>query len=398
MRGLARPLLNDSGICRWHSEMTMQMSDVTQRAARKPDRKQPTRTPSAGADQENDEIQRRPFKERDIRIADLDRSMQVRVALTVSAIDEYAERIAAGDDLPPPVVFDVGGRPIVADGHHTVGAREKRGESMVRCKVYAGTASDALRYAARANQKHGVRLTPADKRRIVELLLADEKILDEGWSSRRIAEHCGVSHTFAEAVRKELAGREKPDEATDRPEVRRGLDGKERRLPSRPSAPTGNVASCGAPTETGVGFPPKPDAERCNDEQKPGAPDLYEVALDAMLNHRDLRAACGALGIMELPETGRVKLRAGLPERSLRQIEQKHQEILTELDEQRDAIVAAVGYIEEHNRIAATEAYKKLARRVRQLRHANPRRGFLDLVRRAAHELEMVGRTKGEAR
>ena len=59
----------------------------------------------------------RPVRGEGDQIADLDRSMQVRIGLSMSAVAEYAERIAEGDDFPNPTVFDDAGREILADGY-----------------------------------------------------------------------------------------------------------------------------------------------------------------------------------------------------------------------------------------------------------------------------------------
>src|SRR5690606_39168080 len=106
----------------------------------------------------------------------------------------------------------------------------------LRCEVVGeGTIDEAIWHAAAVNQTHGVRRTNADKRRAVRLALETEIGMEQ--SSRVIAEHVGVSHTFVERLREELAAERQvttvatsdaPEQvatdATSQP--RRGRDGK----------------------------------------------------------------------------------------------------------------------------------------------------------------------------
>ena len=87
-----------------------------------------------------------------------------------------------------------------------------------------GTRLDALKFSLGANQANGLRRTNADKRHCVELALKEFPKL----SDRAIAGMCGVSHPFVSEMRpKQLVT------VTSSP--REGLDGKERRMPTRPA-------------------------------------------------------------------------------------------------------------------------------------------------------------------
>jgi hypothetical protein len=68
--------------------------------------------------------------------------------------------------------------------------------------VHQGTARDALLFALGSNTTHGLRRTPADKRRAVEVMLRDEEWAK--WSDREIARLCDLSHAFVSGVRREL--------------------------------------------------------------------------------------------------------------------------------------------------------------------------------------------------
>ena len=71
----------------------------------------------------------------------------------------------------------------IGDGHHTIDAANHDDRTAIRCKVYEGNLTDAKCYSFReANRYHGVRLTNAQKRSIVEDTLSDRDML------RRIAE------------------------------------------------------------------------------------------------------------------------------------------------------------------------------------------------------------------
>jgi hypothetical protein len=337
------------------------------------------------------EIDFGPFEEREISISDLDRSMQVRVELCTSTVDEYAGRMDDGHSFPKPAVFDDGeGHLILADGYHTVAAHERRHKPKVACKVYRGTKRDAFLYAASANSEHGLPLSVQDKRKLVELFLADEE-LTSSWSSRRIARHCGLSHTFVEQIRKAAAG---PGGERDQSSpTREGLDGKKRKPPKRSKPPTGNAASCDAPAEKG-GDAPNPATGETNGMGKPTAETEFDAALFALYGI-DVSSACRTLGLREPPEVGNVKLPDGTRERCLRKIDAEqhemiveHQERLTELQGRRLEIDDAVARVNAHNQIVDTAAYRNLAKRVRSLRKRYPRRDHFKLVVMAARELE----------
>lgn len=133
----------------------------------------------------------------------LDTATQSRAMLDAGYCRELAEILS---DLPPPVVFFDGQVYWIGDGWHRVTGHKIQSARYVVCEVREGTRRDAILYAVGANAPHdrnGLRRTNADKRRAVELLLADE-----GWAAESnawIAEKCGVSDRFVSRVRKELS-------------------------------------------------------------------------------------------------------------------------------------------------------------------------------------------------
>lgn len=133
----------------------------------------------------------------DIRI---DGGTQARVAISVDAVDDYAEAVTAGVSLPPIVVFHDGAAYWLADGFHRLHANRKIGAVTIDADVRNGTQADAQLFAYGANQAHGLRRTNDDKRKAVLGVLG----LKPDWSDRAVAKHVGVTHPFVAAERRSL--------------------------------------------------------------------------------------------------------------------------------------------------------------------------------------------------
>lgn len=156
----------------------------------------------------------------------IDGQTQPRVEIDEDVVAEYAEDMAAGFPFPPVVVFCEGATAWLADGFHRYHAAKRAGLDRMQALAYGGGATLARWYACGANRTHGLRRTPADKRRAVEMALA----LHPEKSDRAIAEHVGVSNHLVADVRRQLG--EIPVDA------RVGMDGKTRRCPPpRPLPP-----------------------------------------------------------------------------------------------------------------------------------------------------------------
>lgn len=142
---------------------------------------------------------------------------QTRAAIDNKAIEEYRSIYKAkrADGLPPLRVVDTGEELILWDGFHRIAAAEGV-LKFVNVEPKRGTRADAIYLATGANTTHGVRRTDADKRKAVEMALGLERFASA--SSRAVAEHVGVSHSFVEKVRKDLEG--------PAPQERTGMDGK----------------------------------------------------------------------------------------------------------------------------------------------------------------------------
>lgn len=148
---------------------------------------------------------------------ELDTSIQCRAAIDTATVNDYAERMAAGDEFPAVELYGTKSKAWIGDGWHRILAARQLGLEEIRATVHAGGRPDALKHALGANAVHGYRRSNADKRRCVEIALAEFPKL----SSRAVAKLCGVSHVFVEGQRpRELE--------TVTSSKRAGLDGKER--------------------------------------------------------------------------------------------------------------------------------------------------------------------------
>lgn len=128
---------------------------------------------------------------------------QVRVAMSDTKVEEYAELMRDGVVFPAiDVIFD-GSEYWLASGFHRLAAAKVNRAETIRAHVRPGVKRDALLFAAGANRDHGLPMSIADKRRAVSLMLDDPEIAeiltdpdDDTWSARKIAKHIGVSHPF----------------------------------------------------------------------------------------------------------------------------------------------------------------------------------------------------------
>jgi len=162
---------------------------------------------------------------------ELDTSIQCRAAIDYGVVNEYAERMVEGDAFPPVDVFGTTTKCWIGDGwHRTLAARSLEKES-IAVNLHPGGRAEALKCALGANALHGHRRSNADKRRCVEIALAEFPKL----SSRAVAAMCGVSNHMVDDARPAAQLGDSPSS------TRTGLDGKERpatrRVVSEPQEP-----------------------------------------------------------------------------------------------------------------------------------------------------------------
>jgi ParB-like chromosome segregation protein Spo0J len=147
----------------------------------------------------------------------LDLSAQTRAEIDQKAVEDYAELLKAGQALDPGLAFK-DGTLILACGYHRRLAYKQAGHDQMPLKVREGGLLDASRAGIEDNRKHrGVRLTRADQRRALEMVLT----ADPSLSDRMVAELVGGTHPLVADVRRSLeAGVE-----IHHPESRMGRDG-----------------------------------------------------------------------------------------------------------------------------------------------------------------------------
>jgi hypothetical protein len=130
-----------------------------------------------------------------------DPGVQQRVMLDDAAISDYAEALKRGVRLPPVDVLHDGEVYWLACGFHRRKAHMLAQVFDIEANVHPGTRRDAILMAARSNARHGVRLTPADRRKAVMTLLTDPEW--SKWSNREIARRCNVSEFYVRQLRDE---------------------------------------------------------------------------------------------------------------------------------------------------------------------------------------------------
>lgn len=139
-------------------------------------------------------------------------STQPRCALDKRIVERYAEALKDGAVFPPIVVFESAGKQYLADGFHRVEACKLAGIGKIKAEIHEGDERQAVLYAVGTNETHGYNRTNEDKRRAVDMLLADPEW--STWTDREIARQCRVSHTFV-ANRRERAINERAAPAPD---------------------------------------------------------------------------------------------------------------------------------------------------------------------------------------
>jgi hypothetical protein len=130
-----------------------------------------------------------------------DGGTQPRGQLDPEVVAEYAASYQAKASLPPLVVFQDGATHWLVDGFHRLEALRTNGARSAQVEVHRGSQTEAIWYAAGANQQHGLRRTNEDKQRAVVMALDCATKMSPQPSSRQIAEHVGVDHKTVEKYR-----------------------------------------------------------------------------------------------------------------------------------------------------------------------------------------------------
>ena len=139
-----------------------------------------------------------------IRVVDIviDEKNHPRAEVDQQLVAEYAEALREGATFPPIDVFRQGKKFLLADGRHRVEAARQEAKATIQAKVHDGDRRAAILFAVGANAQHGQRRTGADKRKAVQILLADKTWWL--WSDNEIARRCCVSRDLVKDTRAEM--------------------------------------------------------------------------------------------------------------------------------------------------------------------------------------------------
>lgn len=150
------------------------------------------------------------FNTKSVKLSDIaiDGGTQQREKINEEIVAEYAEAMKCGAKFTPVTLFFDGVQYWLADGFHRYHASKEAGMLDILADIREGTKRDARLFSASANGTHGMRLSNADKRRSVLVLLLDKEWTQ--WTNRDISKHCHVSPAMVDKLRKEIEGTEKP--------------------------------------------------------------------------------------------------------------------------------------------------------------------------------------------
>lgn len=136
-----------------------------------------------------------------------DGGTQPRKALDLDVVEEYASNIDLaksrlqgrmidknGFAFAPVAVYYDGETHWLVDGFHRLNAAKDSGLDHLEANIFQGTLREARLHSYGVNADHGKRRTNEDKVRAVDAMLRDEEWV--GWSNRKIARACRVSHTM----------------------------------------------------------------------------------------------------------------------------------------------------------------------------------------------------------
>jgi ParB-like nuclease domain len=124
--------------------------------------------------------------------------------------------------MPPIIVFQPTMQ--VIDGMHRLTAARRRHQETIAVRFFNGTVDEAFVLAVEANIKHGLPLTPKDRKAAAARILR----MFPDWSDRRIAATAGLSHHTVGDLRRDLSTGQ-----IAQINRRLGRDGRTRSIPAR---------------------------------------------------------------------------------------------------------------------------------------------------------------------
>ena len=129
----------------------------------------------------------------------IDADTQNRLKINEEVVEDYTQLIVDNDGEWPFAAVDVfhdGNEYLVADGFHRTLAAHRAKLPKIPCNIHKGTATDARIFGMKANDRHGLRMSRADKRGCVEWLL------DNGgkMTQTEVAAKAGVSRRLVQII------------------------------------------------------------------------------------------------------------------------------------------------------------------------------------------------------
>ncbi|MEW6199773.1 MAG: ParB/RepB/Spo0J family partition protein [Planctomycetota bacterium] len=126
----------------------------------------------------------------DMSVVRIDGDTQPRTAINPGIVQEYAEAMEAGVELPPVTIVHDGSAYWLVDGFHRFFAHRRLSRQQIKADVTTGELTDARWLSLAANKAHGVRRSNEDKAKAVARALKMRPDL----SDMAIASHVGVSN------------------------------------------------------------------------------------------------------------------------------------------------------------------------------------------------------------
>ncbi len=152
-----------------------------------------------------------------------DGETQPRTAINPGIVQEYAEALEFGVQLPPVTVVYDGATYWLTDGFHRFYAHRRCLRTEIQAEVLNGELADAQWLSLAANKSHGLRRSNEDKAKAVQRALR----MRPGLNNSAIAEHVGVSEEMVRQRRLALEQSARPSSSQPLGTAMRvGRDGK----------------------------------------------------------------------------------------------------------------------------------------------------------------------------
>ena len=148
----------------------------------------------------------------------------IREIVDPELVAQYQENLSEIITISPITVYETPEGYILSDGYHRLAAAKNLGWVEISSQIIKGSVEDAHAAACLANLQHGKPLTRAERERAVKQYI----ILKPELSNYAISEKTGLSEATIRRYRTIL----EVEGNVTKPELRFGLDGKRRQLPT----------------------------------------------------------------------------------------------------------------------------------------------------------------------